>query len=194
MPLLPTSQLTSLTPSDKSPHDRLLILQGFGLPDRQLLEAALGMLEDLGEVLLALPMPLERSLALLDAQEGERALLGFTVREILTSPHAELLPRDFQTAPDTLRGLYQAQHPRLHQILYLGALLCYPADPSKWERVSDVMQRLGHPQALPPQDIPSIPYLSFLYDTAPSSAHPFLFFSKKPVALCPFLPATKEAP
>jgi hypothetical protein len=137
--------------------------------------------EDLGEAILAMPFPLDKTLAILPAKQAEEALLTFTIEAVLASPELGL-PRFWATFPKTLLGLFSARSPYIHQIIYLGTLLNHPDDPAKWSRARRVMQRLGHPKALPPWETPYLAFLDEVYETKPGRPHPFPYFHRHPIA------------
>lgn len=170
---------------DGPPADQLSMLQGLGVPTETLVRVSLALHHDTGAALLAVPAPLEQVLAALPDHAGERALLGFTLREILEHPEVAESPdhSSWRDLPGTLRSLFAQGHTLLYQVLYTGTVLFYPADSDQWRRCHEVMRRLPCPGAASPHMAPVTPTISSTYDASPfdQERHPFFYFCKNPL-------------
>lgn len=169
-----------------APADQLAMLQGMGVPLNMLIRVSVALHRDLAEAILAIPAPLDQILTQMPEEAAERALLGFTLAQVLQ--HQEVVKSaqhaGWTRLPNSLLGLYAQGHQLTYQAIYTGLVLFHADDPQRWERALEVMNRLPCPGAAAPHYAPVTPSISSIYDTAPMDAnrHPFLFFCKHPVS------------
>jgi hypothetical protein len=181
-----TNLLLLAAPSG-SPTDQLAMLQGMGTPLSMLLQLSQTLHTELGEALMAIPAPLGGILPLMPSEAVERALLGFTITEVLDHPEvmASTAHRGhWEQTPRSLQGLIDQEHVLVHQVIYTGLVLFLADSPSRWGQVLEVMRRANSPAAMAPHYAPVTPSMSRTYDTVPLDVHchPFIFFCRNPIA------------